>query len=466
FETSANGAPLLARAQIDVLRNLLLNAEHDDTFAIVTAGTRVRLFDKSPRPVTDAHIADAVKWLETAHLIGALDLDQALAAAEPLLKAAKNPHLVHLGAGVPRIGQRRDDALRRRIPDGVRYVGVGIGKRWNRSFMKQAAERTGGYFTQINPDEPIAWRAFELLATLNTPRLLELRVVDNAERVTFLTDAASLSQGEEICAVARVDAKSGGLPEEVAGSRRLDGKPFIREPAVKDIIPNAGYLPRAWAKLEIDRLLAQDAERNKKRITELSMASYVMSPFTSLLVLETEADYQRFNVDRGRKDHWAMYDVPARLKSKGYEAPGAVARAQPGTQPSAAEKKNDAASVLDTILVRTAPVALMDPRYGQPVLPFAVTALQGLTGAYAVPQFGPPATSPNRGQRLDEAKMRMILDYFEALERGRSNGVRSGKDKEKLLQHWREFDRRMLLQGMDQWGRLPDRDQVFSFWMG
>ena len=51
-----------------------------------------------------------------------------------------------------------------------------------RGFMKAAAERTGGYFTQINPDEPIAWRAFELAATLNTPRLLDVQVVDDAEQ--------------------------------------------------------------------------------------------------------------------------------------------------------------------------------------------------------------------------------------------------------------------------------------------
>ena len=44
------------------------------------------------------------------------------------------------------------------FPTGTRYVGVGVGKRWSRGFMKPAAERTGGYFTQINPDEPIAWR--------------------------------------------------------------------------------------------------------------------------------------------------------------------------------------------------------------------------------------------------------------------------------------------------------------------
>jgi hypothetical protein len=33
------------------------------------------------------------------------------------------------------------------------------------SFARSAADRSGGYFTQINPDEPVAWRAFDLLAT-------------------------------------------------------------------------------------------------------------------------------------------------------------------------------------------------------------------------------------------------------------------------------------------------------------
>ena len=73
------------------------------------------------------------------------------------------------------MGERRDDVLAKRLPAGTRYVGVGVGKRWNRGFMKAAAESTGGYFTQINPDEPVAWRGFELAATLNTPRLLDVR---------------------------------------------------------------------------------------------------------------------------------------------------------------------------------------------------------------------------------------------------------------------------------------------------
>src|SRR5262249_15625359 len=103
------------------------------------------------------------------------------------------------------------------------------------------------------------------------------------------------------------------LPAKVIVTGKLDGKPFHREIAVDKPRPGADYLPRTWAKLEIDRLLADGAEKNRDPITKLSLASYVMSPFTSLLVLETEEDYKTFKVDRGRKDHWAMYPCPERI---------------------------------------------------------------------------------------------------------------------------------------------------------
>src|SRR6185437_2728899 len=76
---------------------------------------------------------------------------------------------------------------------------------------------------------------------------------------------------------------------------------------------DAVYLPRTWARLEIDHLLAEDAVKNKNAIIALSKAMYVMTPYTSLLVLENEAMYAQYKVDRGRKDHWAMYPCPQRI---------------------------------------------------------------------------------------------------------------------------------------------------------
>ncbi len=364
FESSADRDPLLARAQIDVIATLLANAEHDDTFAILTAGTRVHTFPDNrgltpparPVPVTPENVKAAVAFLEGSHLVGALDLSGALDAAKPYLEAGQNPYLVHVGSGMATLGERREDLLLKHIPDGVHYVGVGVGRRWGRSFMKAAAERTGGYFTQINPDEPVSWRAFDLLATLNTPRLLDVKVVDNAERAVFLSYASSLAQGEELCAVARIAPGERGasapcLPQSLTITGTLDGKPFRQVVPVKDVAEHADYLPRTWAKLEIERLLAENAVANKDKIAALSKAMYVMTPFTSLLVLENEEMYKQYNVDRGRKDHWAMYPCPQKIPVVYEPMPGEPADVRNAPRTGPTNQMPSAEQVLQTILV-------------------------------------------------------------------------------------------------------------------
>ncbi len=312
FEASGARDPLVARTQVEVVRALLSNAEHDDTFALLTVGTRVHKFNEHALRVTPENVANALEFLDKAHLIGALNLEQGLLESSPYLAAGANPHLVHLGGGIATLGAQTADKLIPRIPQGTRYVGVAVGRRFSPAFMKTAAEKTGGFFTQINPDEPIAWRGFELASALNTPRLLNISVagVAKPQAAKFLTFVNALSQGEELAAVARID---GEAPESITLRGTLDGAPFERQIPVRDVAPNAGYLPRTWAKLEIDRLLAEDAGKHRQTITDLSKAMYVMTPFTSLLVLENEAMYQEFKVDRGRKDHWAMYPCPEKI---------------------------------------------------------------------------------------------------------------------------------------------------------
>src|SRR5207253_10642083 len=93
----------------------------------------------------------------------------------------------------------------------------------------------------------------------------------------------------------------------------LAGQPFERALGVHDVAEHADYLPRTWAKLEIDRLLAEDATANRDKIIQLSKAMYVMTPYTSLLVLENPQMYRQYNVDTGRKDQWAVYACPAKI---------------------------------------------------------------------------------------------------------------------------------------------------------
>src|SRR5262245_54236951 len=168
FEASADRDPLVARTQIEIIRTILDNLEHHDTFSVLVANTRARMM-VSDLTATPQNIKKTVNAMERVHLIGALDLDQALSLARESLKERKESWLVHVGSGVATLGERREDVLAKRVPGGVRYAGIGVGKRWSRSLMKAAADRTGGHFAQITPDETVTWKAFDFLATLRSP---------------------------------------------------------------------------------------------------------------------------------------------------------------------------------------------------------------------------------------------------------------------------------------------------------
>jgi hypothetical protein len=365
FESSGDHSPLAARAQIEVIRSVLANAQRGDTFAILSASTRVRTFTDKLLPCTAANVGKALAFLERTHLVGALDLGKALEKAAALLKTGRNPCLFHVGSAMAGIGERREDVLARRLSTGVPYVGVGVGKPWSRLFMQTAAERTGGYVTQLHADESIAWRMFDLVATLNRPRLLNVKVADPAGTARFLTEDRILAQGEELCAITRLvpDGRTGTprpLPRSLVISGTLNGKKYRRPLAVKDVVARADYLPRTWAKWEIDRLLAGNAPSQRDKIIALSKAMYVTTPYTSLLVLENEAMYKQYKVDRGRKDYWAVYPAPQKIK---------VVREVEPNQPSADRNaspsiKPTAEHVLQTILVRVPP-ALLSPNNPQ-----------------------------------------------------------------------------------------------------
>ena len=363
FERTGDRDPLLARTQIDVVRSILENAQHDDRFAILLAGTRTLAMGDGPVEATPENVAAAIAQLEKTHLVGAMDLEAAIASARPILAGCENPHLVHVGSGVAVLGQRKEDALAAAIPAGTKYVGIGVGRKWARSFMRHAAGRTGGLYTQINPDENVAWRAFQTLSTLNMPRLMNIEVAssDPAVPAGFLTFEESAVWGQEICAIARLDGQA--LPTSVTVRGMLDGEPFTREVLTADAGGKADYASRMWAKLQIDQWVANDADGNKAKIIELSKAMYVMSPFTSLLVLENEKMYEEFKIDRGRKDHWAMYPAPEKIDVVS-EPIGQQPAKAPATEPAAKAARPSVDEVLATIYLRIPVPMFYDPNYG------------------------------------------------------------------------------------------------------
>lgn len=125
---------------------------------------------------------------------------------------------------------------------------------------------------------------------------------------------------------------------------RFSGAP-LREQTVATASIERPLLERAWRSAQIgelvarhDRLAETDAQRAALRaeIVDLSLAHRVLSPFTAMLVLETEDDYRRFQLDRrALSDILVVGDAGVEVLRRDLATTlGAAAKPGPGEPPA------------------------------------------------------------------------------------------------------------------------------------
>ncbi|MFP4058226.1 MAG: VIT domain-containing protein [Candidatus Brocadiia bacterium] len=316
-DLSASRSALEVRAQAYILRRLIEEADDGDALSLVNLTTRAEVQEPDFVPVRDPSARELVRAAEVDLPLGATDLAAGLRAAVRLIRDHQmaNPHILYLGDGVATEGTTSTDELLALLPREATFVGVGVGKRAGARLLQAAADATGGLFALIHPQEDIDWRVFDLVAALNTPRLLGLTVgfetaAGRPAEVLAYPSARAVAHGETLSIAARTE---GRLPAWLVLAGTLDGEPYQKRYALAEARPDAGFIPRLWARRHIDALLRNGPE-HKDEIVRLAKHYYVMTPYTSLIVLENDAMYQEFGVERGRKDHWALYPAPETIE--------------------------------------------------------------------------------------------------------------------------------------------------------
>ena len=82
----------------------------------------------------------------------------------------------------------------------------------------------------------------------------------------------------------------------VQGGKRVQ---FAAKISLKDDEAGNSFIPRLWARMHLDALLEQGASPAvRDQIVALSEQYHIITPYTSLLVLESDADRERFKVAR------------------------------------------------------------------------------------------------------------------------------------------------------------------------
>ncbi|MBL8742803.1 MAG: hypothetical protein JNK04_16960, partial [Myxococcales bacterium] len=106
-----------------------------------------------------------------------------------------------------------------------------------------------------------------------------------------------------------------------ASSPGNDGEPWETSIDVSAAQGGAGFLPRVFAERRVSSLLADEPPNagqaespNAKEIVALARQYFLVTPFTSLLVLENDAMYKEYGVEKKKAEGWALYEAPATIK--------------------------------------------------------------------------------------------------------------------------------------------------------
>ena len=245
--------------------------------------------------------ANALKALRSRRALGASDVSLALRWALEQGKKKPVARLLLITDGVFTAGEVEGDQLLAavaRLKDaGVQRldaIAVG-GIREEGTLKRLVAGKLPKVGTVLDGDGDVDTLARRLRETT----VAKVPIVAEGAKLVWPTVLEGVQAGDEAVVFVEL-ASAAATPKLSVGGAAVDlskGLASIERP----------LLQRAWAQAQIEALLDRqdrvaDGKEQKQKIRDeivaISTKHRVLSPYTALLVLETEADYARFNIDR------------------------------------------------------------------------------------------------------------------------------------------------------------------------
>ncbi len=162
----------------------------------------------------------------------------------------------------------------------------------------------GGSMRQISGENGPRAIALDLLKEITRPGLRDLKVQFEGLRVArvYPQELPNLPGGSQQIILGRYLPQGKQQAGRVIVTGRRGDRDVCFEQAVSlaDAEHGNSFIPRLWARMHLDYLLQQGATPTiKDDIIALSEEYHIITPYTSLLVLESDADRERFKVKRG-----------------------------------------------------------------------------------------------------------------------------------------------------------------------
>jgi predicted Zn-dependent protease len=321
-DTSGSIDPDSRKCQLQWIETILRSLGSDDSFQVAACDVEyVPLGGRGPlvtegRPSSDwiSAIDDSLDALEARHSLGWSDLEKAFTAIFDQVSDIPNTHVIYVGDGVQNTyeSDAAVSAARLRTIYGEKTSdlqhpptchAVSIGSSFEINVLNALASFGQGTVRNIKTDEEPSKSAKQLLQEMTAPGLKNLRVEFEGIRTArvYPERLPNLPSGKQQILLGRYLPECEDQQGRVIVTGELDGRPVRYE--ADFLLPKAeegsSFIPRLWARMELDALLQEGASQKIiNEIIALSERYHIMTPYTSFLVLESDAQRERFGVNR------------------------------------------------------------------------------------------------------------------------------------------------------------------------
>jgi predicted Zn-dependent protease len=305
-DTSASMDPGQRATQETFIASLLSALSPNDTFNLGTCDVTCDWAFTRLTSADAAGIAEARSYLARRNSLGWTNLD--LAFAEALKKSDPKTHVIYVGDGIVTSGDADPVAFTKRLRKAYHgrsgtFHAVTLGSSYEAGVMKAIASLGGGSVRKITGERGPQAVALELLGEIAIPGMRDINVEFKGLKVARLypEELANVPAGAQQILLGRYLPEGRDQTGEVIVTGIQGGKPvrYSTKVSLKDAEQGNSFIPRLWARMHLDSLLDQGAsEIIRDEIIALSEEYQIITPYTSFLVLETDADRERFKVKR------------------------------------------------------------------------------------------------------------------------------------------------------------------------
>jgi Ca-activated chloride channel homolog len=277
-----------------------------DTFNIIAFNIAPTSLASQPLAVNEENRQRALDFLQALEGRGGTDivpaLEQAMAMQVP---QARNAVLLLSDGQATDVNEHGGFLTAvRRGPAGTRIFSFGIGNEINRPLLDRLAIETGGLADYLSGQDEVRRKIGLMQRKLASPvaENLKLRVEGVEISEVCPRQIPNLYRGQQLALLGRY---RGAGEAKLTLSGDFLGKLETLTAALDFAETDADNpeLQRMWAWRKVDGLLGQVREQGesaglKEEIVGLGTKYSIVTPYTAFLVLENEAAYQRFSIER------------------------------------------------------------------------------------------------------------------------------------------------------------------------